>query len=392
MNLEWKTKKLGEVCDVIMGQSPDGSTYNVHGEGMPLINGPVEFSDDPFGFSIQSKFTTQPTKLCKKGDLLLCVRGSTTGRMNIAGFDACIGRGVAAIRAKDYQPWINHFINWKRYEIYSKGSGATFPNVSSSDISQLQIKIPPLPEQHRIVRILDEAFASLATAQANAEKNLENARGVFEGYLQEVFEKRGEGWVEHRKPLVDLCQLIVDCEHKTAPTQEYGVPSIRTPNIGFGRLLLNDVNRVSEETYKIWTRRAEPQAGDLILAREAPAGNVAVIPENTRVCLGQRTVLIRPNRDFFDPPFLAFLLLEPRTQAKLLAHSKGATVQHVNMKDIRALDVGAIPPPKVQQKIVSKLWDFDGKTQFLKHNYKQKLEKLTELKKTLLYQAFNGEL
>jgi hypothetical protein len=72
--------------------------------------------------------------------------------------------------------------------------------------------------------------------------------------------------------LVDLCELIVDCEHKTAPTQEAGHPSIRTPNIGNGRLILDNANRVSEETYRLWTQRAVPRAGDLIMAREAPVG------------------------------------------------------------------------------------------------------------------------
>ncbi len=77
-----------------MGQSPPGDTYNENNEGVPLINGPVEFGPDPFSETIIGKFTTAPSKMCKKGDLLICVRGATTGRTNIAGFDACIGRGV----------------------------------------------------------------------------------------------------------------------------------------------------------------------------------------------------------------------------------------------------------------------------------------------------------
>src|SRR5450432_4311407 len=131
MKAGWVTKKLGEVCEIIMGQSPDGDSYNVIGEGAPLINGPVEFSPGAFGKTTRTKFTTAPSKLCRKNDLILCVRGSTTGKMNIAGFDACIGRGVAAIRAKEYQPWINYFIRSKRNDIYSLGTGATFPNISS---------------------------------------------------------------------------------------------------------------------------------------------------------------------------------------------------------------------------------------------------------------------
>jgi type I restriction enzyme S subunit len=152
------------------------------------------------------------------------------------------------------------------------------------------------------------------------------------------------------------------------------------------------VNRVSEATYKQWTRRAEPRGGDLILAREAPAGNVAVVPESSRICLGQRTVLLRPRRDVFVPSFLAFLLLEPGTQAKLLAKSRGATVQHVNLKDIRALEVGAIPCIDVQERISKALWRLDAEALRLSQIYDQKQAALADLKRSLLHQAFNGEL
>jgi len=264
--------------------------------------------------------------------------------------------------------------------------------VAKEFIETYSIPLPPLPEQQRIVAILDQAFDGIAKARANAEQNLQNARALFESHLQSVFTQRGEGWVEHQKSLSDLCELIVDCEHKTAPTQEEGTPSIRTPNIGKGKLLLDGVYRVSEETYREWTRRAEPLPGDLILAREAPAGNVAVIPENLKVCLGQRTVLIRPSRKMFEPEFLALMLLQPGMQQKLLAHSRGATVQHVNMKDIRALDVGAIPPLSVQRDIVSAVSKASQETQRLESLYQRKLAALTELKKSLLHQAFAGEL
>lgn len=137
--------------------------------------------------------------------------------------------------------------------------------------------------------------------------------------------------------LDDVCTLIVDCEHKTAPIQATGYPSIRTPNIGRGRLILNGVNRVSETTYNGWTQRAVPQEGDLILAREAPIGNVAIIPPNLQVCLGQRTVLIRPDRCKVDPIYLTYLLLGDEIQGRIHSMSNGATVHHLNMKDIREL-------------------------------------------------------
>ena len=159
--------------------------------------------------------------------------------------------------------------------------------------------------------------------------------------------------------LKELCELIVDCEHKTAPTQNSGYPSIRTPNIGRGRLLLDGVNRVSEETYQAWTQREVPQPGDLILAREAPIGNVAIVPPGLKVCLGQRTVLIRADRSAVNPQYLTYLLLGDEIQGKILSMSNGATVRHLNMKDIRELEMPQIPDPRIQGRIADTLSAYD---------------------------------
>ena len=134
---------------------------------------------------------------------------------------------------------------------------------------------------------------------------------------------------------------------------------IRTPNIGRGRLELDGVYRVSEDTYKIWTRRAIPQTDDLVLAREAPAGNVAIIREGQTVCLGQRTVHLRPDPEQVDPNFLCYFLLTPEQQGALLAGETGATSKHVNMSDIRKLALPNLPSLKVQRKIGNILSAYD---------------------------------
>ena len=192
--------------------------------------------------------------------------------------------------------------------------------------------------------------------------------------------------------LNDICSLIVDCEHKTAPTQTTGYPSIRTPNIGKGELILDGVNRVSQEVYLQWTRRAIPKANDLILAREASAGNIAVIPDNLEVCLGQRTVLIRPKEERIVSKYLAYLILSRDVQEKLLSHSTGATVQHINMKDIRAFKIYNLSNIHEQKQIINKLDELKSQTQTLESNYQQELDALDELKKSILQKAFNGEL
>lgn len=159
--------------------------------------------------------------------------------------------------------------------------------------------------------------------------------------------------------LNEICELIVDCEHKTAPTQEAGYPSIRTPNIGRGRFILDGVNRVSEETYRLWTRRAVPQPGDLIMAREAPVGNVAMIPAGLQPCLGQRTLLIRPDRSKVEPSFLNYFLNGPHVQGLIHAKTNGATVAHLNMKDVRTMELPALPPLPTQRRIAGILSAYD---------------------------------
>jgi type I restriction enzyme S subunit len=168
----WQWVRLGTITQVLMGQSPPGETYNKTGEGIPLINGPVEFTEGPFGKTVVNQYTTDPTNLCEEGDLLLCVRGSTTGRTNIAGFKACIGRGVAAIRPFFADQYVRLFIWRMRESIIAMGRGIAFPSVSRQQIEELPVPLPPLAEQHRIVAKVDELMAlcdRLEAAQAERE-------------------------------------------------------------------------------------------------------------------------------------------------------------------------------------------------------------------------------
>lgn len=158
--------------------------------------------------------------------------------------------------------------------------------------------------------------------------------------------------------LNDICELIVDCPHSTAKDEGNGYPLIRTPNIGRGRLILDDVHRVSKEVYDKRNARAVPQDDDLILAREAPAGNVAIIKNGEKVCLGQRTVLIRPDKKKVYPDFLAYYILAPEQQYELLGTANGATVAHVNIPVIKALPV-ELPEMGQQKKAAGILKAYD---------------------------------
>ena len=177
----WQLCHLGEISEIIMGNSPPGETYNSSGDGVPLINGPTEFSKPPLGKTIISQYTTQPTKFCKENDLLICVRGATTGRTNIAGFDACVGRGVAVIRSPSIQSYLNLFILTKAQQILDMGTGSTFPSISQNDLLTIQVPLPPLAEQHRIVARVDalmalcDALESQLKERAGVQGRLANA-------------------------------------------------------------------------------------------------------------------------------------------------------------------------------------------------------------------------
>ena len=158
--------------------------------------------------------------------------------------------------------------------------------------------------------------------------------------------------------LEDACILIADCPHSTAPDEGAGYPLVRTPNIGNGRLVFDKMHRVSRPVYELRNKRAKPQAGDLIYAREAPAGNVALITEGQEVCLGQRTVLLRPNPKIADSAYLTYYLLAPEQKHRLLGTATGATVTHVNIPVIRALEI-SLPPLPVQRRIADILSAYD---------------------------------
>ena len=184
----WFERRMGDECEVIMGQSPAGSSYNTGGIGVPLINGPVEFGGiDPFSNTVASKFTDAPTKMCRKGDLILCVRGSTTGRMNIAGHDSCIGRGVAAIRSETNQSWVNQFISFSRNAIYEMGSGSTFPNVSSSTLKDFAIPFPPADQRSSIVKRIESLSAETQHLESIYQRKLDALAELKQSILQKAF-------------------------------------------------------------------------------------------------------------------------------------------------------------------------------------------------------------
>ena len=134
---EWVLGQLSDIATIIMGQSPEGESYNEIGEGTPLINGPVEFGEY---FTVKTKWTTEPKKYCKKNDLIFCVRGSTVGKHVISDDKYAIGRGVCAISSKN-QLHVVQLIKINLSEILKDVTGSTFPNIDRITLEKYPVII-----------------------------------------------------------------------------------------------------------------------------------------------------------------------------------------------------------------------------------------------------------
>lgn len=186
----WKQYPLGDVAKIVMGQSPKGETYNTVGIGLPLINGPVEFGMGQLATTHITKYTSRPTKTCKKGDLIICVRGSTTGKTNIAGQDSCLGRGVASISSNSLilrQQLLNIYIASLRNKIYKLGTGSTFPNVSGDVLSKILVSFPALEEQGKIIGVLDSLSSETKKLEEIYKKKLVLLDELKKSLLHQAF-------------------------------------------------------------------------------------------------------------------------------------------------------------------------------------------------------------
>ena len=191
--------------------------------------------------------------------------------------------------------------------------------------------------------------------------------------------------------LNEITTLIEDCPHSTAKDEGSGYPLIRTPNVGVGRLLLEGVHRVSKDVYDKRNIRAIPQEGDIIYAREAPAGNAATIQKGEIVCLGQRTVLIRPLKGFVYSLLLTYFINAPLSRKSLISKAVGSTAAHVNMEVIRPFRI-PLPPLQEQIRIVKEVERLFTIINSIEIEQIELENKISMMKRRVLELAISGKL
>jgi len=268
------------------------------------------------------------------------------------------------------------------------------PGINRNEVYAQVTKVPPLPEQHRIVAILDEAFDGIATAKANTEKNLQNARALFESHLQSVFTERGEGWMD--TTLGEEIDLLVGFAFKSAQYSDgkEDIRLLRGDNIVQGSLRWDDVKKWPKSDtaayVRYWLRE-----GDVVLAMDRPwvkAGlkHATIAADDLPCLLVQRTACLRC-KPSLDSRFLMYLVRSTEFIQHILGVQTGIGVPHISGQQIKDFAY-ASPPIADQERIAARLDALSGEIQNLESLCQQKLTALDDLKKSLLHQAFAGAL
>jgi len=404
----WETKTLGEVCTFLNGLWK--------GQCAPLVitkvirntnftkDGTLDLSDVA---QIDVEIRQLEKRRLEYGDIILEKSGGgpkqPVGRVvlfDLKGKDFSFSNFTSLLRVID--PLILDFKFLHRFLFWTHLSGQTekmqshstgIRNLSLSSYKSIQVPIPPLPEQHRIVKILDEAFENIATAKANAEKNLQNARALFESHLQSIFNQTGDDWINNR--IQDVCQIRPPKSEARGIVQSFEhVSFVPMEDLCIGEKYARaSKTRPLSEVDGSYTYFAE---GDVLLAKITPCfenGKLG-IARNLERGIGfgsSEFIVFRPN-SLLCNEWLYYFLRRERFRLEGAAQMAGAVGQKRVIKEFIENCLIPVPPISEQRRLVETLDSLVTETRRLESIYQAKIAALDELKKSLLHQAFNGDL
>ena len=383
---DWEQRKLGEICEVTMGQSPDGSTYSDEPSDYILVQGNADLKD---GWVVPRVWTTQKTKTAQAGDLIMSVR-APAGAMGKTAYDAVIGRGVAAIKGNEfiYQTLVKYDSDgyWKKL-----AAGSTFESVNSSEVKGAIINIPQdIKEQEKI----GEYFSNLDNLITLHQRKLDTLKKLKKGFLQKMFPKNGESVPEIRFPgftdaweqrkLSDVTQFIRNgYNYKADGSRDYRYKITRIESISSGRInterlgSLEDIN----ENYRL-------EDGDILFSHinSLPyIANTAIYTDDMgEIYHGMNLLNIRAKSQEIAPYFLLHLLKNDTSRKWFRIVAKPA----VNQASISTTEVGSfeflMPSVPEQKKIAEYLCNLDN----LITLHQRKLDTLKKFKQGMLQQMF----
>lgn len=400
MKQGWEIKRLDDLCQIELGKTPyrgdksfwdtEKETENVWLSIADMLNTDGDVVSDSKEY-ITDK-AAKISKIVKKGTLLLSFK-LTLGRLAFAGKDLYTNEAIAALTIRSEKMidkyFLYQFLTLFDWDAASEGDvkvkGKT---LNKAKLKEIEVHYPKsLPEQQRIVAILDEAFAAIDKAKANAEKNLSNAKELFESYLQGVFENKGEGWEENI--LKDVCELKSGTTISTSLERTEG--DVLYTKVG--DMNLPD-NEVEINTSSRFVNRREIKINQII-----PEGAIIFPKRGGAIATNKKRKIIKPtivdlntmaiipnkkiDKDYFFHWFQLF---------DLNSISNGANIPQINNYSFDDVYITYPKSVKKQQKIVEQLDVLLFETKKLETIYQQKINDLEELKKSVLHRAFSGDL
>lgn len=385
----WKWAKLEDVCTVTLGQSPPGSTYRSEPSGLPFLQGKADFGAR---HPVPTKWCVKPQKIAEAGDILISVR-APVGPTNIANVRCCIGRGLASLRCLENldRDFLAAYLKLCEPRIAELGSGSTFSAITGQQLKDIEVPLPPLPEQKRIVAVLNEQLAAVERSKKAAAERLEAAQALRDVLLRRTFNEGDETAKAkyNQVPLRNTCTVVTGTTPTKSNPKFYGgsVPWVNPSRIGTSKYVSDSDEYLTDE--------------GLLSARLVPKGAVLVVCiSGSRNNIGKASIAGRPlttNQQIntvipgphVDSEFLYYHLLAIKPELESLAASTNQNI--VNKSRFEDVLV-QLPPLATQQRIAAKLNDMFRVITSAELSAGYPPEQINILSQTLLSRAFSGEV
>ena len=397
--MSWKATTIGSVCNVIAGQSPESSFYNKDGKGLAFYQGKKDFGEKYI--SEPTVWTTHITKEAEQGDILMSVR-APVGPVNFATQRICIGRGLAAIRAKKEinKDYLFYFLRKIESELVGS-SGAVFNSINKSQIASIKIPLPLLATQQKIVEKLDSIFAEIDRAIVATEANVQNAEALFQRYLTDVIERGGQGWkTKSVKELVSekIIYKPFDGNHgEIHPVaSDYtpsGIPFLMASDLKDGLADLDNC-KFLPKTITDKLRVGFAKNNDILITHKGTIGRVAKLKTDLDYVMltPQITSYRIVNEEFLSEDYLFYFFLSNYFQNQINEMAKdGSTRAYAGITKQNSLLI-KIPPIQIQNNFSNIFRQLEIQTSNLKLLNQFKINKFKSLQKSILKEAFTGEL
>jgi len=395
---EWEIIKLGDTrrAKIIMGQSPPSSTYNKDGEGLPFLQGKLEFG---MIYPSPTVYCSQPLKIAEKSDILISVR-APVGDVNIAPYRLCIGRGLAAIRfdSKEAASWFYFYYLQKiKYLLENLGKGSTFKAINKGDLEDLRLPFPPLSEQHGIVEVL----SCVDLAIQKVDESIARAERLKKGLMQHLLTKGIEHKEYKETPIGKIpkewdikrleeaaMEVIIGVVNPATPyytSAKEGIPYFRSQNVKEYRLEPTNVY-VRPEFNKIHLRSILKE-NDILTLQTGFIGVSCIVPKKYEGANCHSLLITRTNPQVLDPHFLCHFLNSPVGKKVINRHNSGWGRAHLLLKDFRKIEI-PLPPLQEQRKIAEIFSSVYNILQFKR----EKKEKLVRMKRRLMDLLLTGRV